>query len=362
MPMKYNDKQFSVFIGNKLRVEVFGASHASEIGVKVKGFNGKTIDAQALQEFCDRRRAKKSAYSTQRLETDKIIFENGYKNGVITGELKAVIKNAEQRSQDYQKTVKKPRPSHADFVGWSKYGDGFDYRGGGKFSGRLTAPMCIAGGIAKQLLESQGIKINAFISSIGGVKGKTYSDIDIENFNFDFADKTFPLVDDRVKADMEKAIESARLDCDSVGGKIDCVITGVPVGVGEYMFDSIEGVVSKLCFAVPAVKGIEFGSGFDIANMKGSTANDCFYYDDGVVKTQTNHNGGINGGLSNGMPITFRVAIKPTPSIAKEQRTVDLNNKQNTTIKIEGRHDACIVPRAVPVIEAVAALAIYDIL
>ncbi len=360
--MKYNDKQFSVFQGNKLRVEIFGASHASEIGVKVSGFEKNKFNEQILQDFCDRRKAKNSTYSTKRLEPDSVIFESGYENGLITGDLKAVIKNTQQRSVDYENTVKKPRPSHADFVAWSKYGDGFDYRGGGKFSGRLTAPMCIAGGIAKQILEEKGIKINAFISSIGQVNGKTYTDIDVDKFDFEFKDKNFPLLDENVKADMEKAIEIARLDCDSVGGKIDCVITGMPVGAGEYMFDSIEGVISKLCFAVPAVKGIEFGSGFDIAKMLGSTANDCMYYEDGKVKTYSNHNGGINGGLSNGMPITFRVAIKPTPSIAKEQRTVDMVNKVNTTLKIEGRHDTCIVPRAVPVIEAVAALAIYDVL
>ena len=360
--MKYNDKQFSVYNGKNLTVEIFGASHAEEIGVKVKGFNGKKFNEEKLQEFCDRRKAKKSAYSTTRLEDDKIIFESGVENGQVVGELKAVIKNSAQRSLDYEKTVKIPRPSHADFVAWSKYGDGFDYRGGGKFSGRLTAPMCIAGGIAKQLLEEKGIKINAYISSIGKVQGKTYSDFDASRFDFNYKDINFPLADDCVKVSMLKEIENARLKGDSIGGKIDCVITGVPVGTGEYMFDSIESVISHLAFAVPAVKGIEFGSGFDIASMNGSSANDCFYYDGEKVKTKTNHNGGINGGIANGMPITFRVAIKPTPSIAIEQDSVDMESKENTKLKIQGRHDACIVPRAVAVIEAITALAIYDIL
>jgi chorismate synthase len=357
--MKYNDKQFSVYNGKKLTLEIFGASHAEEIGVKVKGFEGQKFNADKLQEFCDRRRAKKSAYSTTRLEKDQIIFESGFDGEKVLGELKAVIKNGEQRSKDYEKTVKIPRPSHADFVAWSKYGDEFDYRGGGKFSGRLTAPMCIAGGIAKQILEEKGIKINAYISSIGNVKGKTYGD---GNTKINYADINFPLIDESYKESMLSVIENARSNGDSVGGKIDCVITGVPVGAGEYMFDSIESVISHLAFAVPAVKGIEFGSGFAISEMNGSEANDQYYYDGDMVKTKTNHNGGINGGIANGMPITFRVAIKPTPSIAIEQDSVDLEKKVDTKLKIQGRHDACIVPRAVPVIEAITALAIYDII
>lgn len=360
--MKFNDKQFSVYDGKNIRVEIFGASHAPEIGVKISGLNDKKFNAVRLQEFCDRRRAKKSAYSTKRLETDKIIFESGFDGEKITGELKAVIKNSEQKSSDYEKTVKIPRPSHADFVAWSKYGDGFDYRGGGKFSGRLTAPMCIAGGILKQLLEERGIKINAYISSIGGVKGKSYTDFDVESCDFNYDDINFPLIDDSVKDKMADTIENARMKGDSVGGVIECVIKGVPVGAGEYMFDSIESVISHLAFAVPAVKGIEFGSGFELSKMNGSNANDAFYFDGERVKTKTNHNGGINGGIANGMPITFRVAIKPTPSISIEQDSIDLVKKQNTKLRIEGRHDACIVPRAVPVIEAISAMAIYDIL
>ncbi len=360
--MKYNDKQISVYKGNKIKVEIFGASHAPEIGVKIVGLDGQKFCAEKLQEFCDRRRAKKSAYSTKRLEADRIIFESGFDGQKISGEIKAVIKNSEQRSSDYEKTVKVPRPSHADFVAWSKYGDGFDYRGGGKFSGRLTAPMCIAGGILKQILSEKGIEINAYISAIGNVQGKTYADYDAQRNDFKFEDINFPLIDQSVLWDMTEVIEKARATGDSVGGVIDCVITGVPVGAGEYMFDSIESVISRLAFAVPAVKGIEFGSGFAIAKMNGSSANDAFYYDQGRVKTKTNHNGGINGGMANGMPITFRVAIKPTPSISIEQDSIDMERKENTKLKIEGRHDACIVPRAVPVIEAISAMAIFDVL
>ena len=356
--MSFNDKQFSVYNGNKLKVEIFGASHAPEIGVKVKGFEGQTADFELLKNFMARRRAKQTAYSTKRLETDEVIIEKGFDGKVFDGDFKAVIKNQQQNSKDYSNLIKTPRPSHADFVAWSKYKEGFDYRGGGKFSGRLTAPMCIAGGIAKQILEKQGIKIYAYISQIGTVKGKSYRDGQTAMPKDEF----FPLLDESFKDDMMKEIEDASKNLDSVGGVIECIIEGMPVGAGEYMFDSIESVISHLAFAVPAVKGIEFGSGFEMATMRGSSANDAFYYDGEVVKTKTNHNGGINGGLSNGMPITFRVAIKPTPSIAKEQETVDLVNKKNAKIKIEGRHDACIVPRAVPVIEAISAIAIYDCL
>lgn len=361
--MSYNDKQHSVYKGRKLTVEVFGASHAPEIGVKVNGLSGNTFDRDELQKFMDRRKPKKAAFSTKRLEGDVVLFESGVCGDTIDGELKAVIKNSEQRSSDYDNVVKTPRPSHADFVAWSKYGNGFDHRGGGKFSGRLTAPMCIAGGIAKQILNKKGIQINAYLKSIGGAVGKGYDDIDQENFDYSKIDVDFPVIDNRDKEKMMAEIESARSNCDSVGGIIECVITGVPIGAGEYMFDSIESVISALAFSVPAVKGIEFGTGFKISTMRGSAANDAFYaLSDGSIKTKTNHNGGINGGMANGMPITFRVAIKPTPSIGLEQDTVDMTTKENVKLKIQGRHDACIVPRAVPVIEAISAIAVCDCL
>ena len=359
--MIFNDKEYSVFQGRKLQIEIFGASHAEKIGVKVNGLDGETIDQDALKEFMGRRRAKKFAYSTTRIESDKVIFESGFDGQVIGKDLSAIILNEQKRSSDYDNLKRVPRPSHADFVAWQKYGDGYDHRGGGKFSGRLTAPMCIVGGICKQSLLKKGIEVHSYISQIGSVKGKSYLDTDITQVHFDAMDKNFPLIDESIKPSMESVIELARLDCDSVGGIIECVITGVPVGTGEYMFDSLESVISSLAFAVPAVKGIEFGSGFSLSSMCGSVANDALYYDtDGKVKTKTNHNGGINGGMANGMPITFRVAIKPTPSIAKEQDSIDLMEKKNVKLKIQGRHDACITPRAVAVIEAIASIAIYD--
>lgn len=355
------DVQSSTYNGKKLKIEVFGGSHSPEIGVNISGLKGEKFSKEQLSAFLDRRKAKKAAYSTKRLEDDAVIFETGVLDEEIIGDVRAVIKNTKQRSSDYEKTVKIPRPAHADFVAFSKYGDTFDYRGGGKFSGRLTAPMCIAGGIAKQILDKKGIKINAFISKIGTINGKTYDDIDQQSFDESQIDKEFPVVLGSYKEKMLEQIESARMDLDSVGGVIDCVITGVPIGAGEYMFDSVEGVISTLAFAVPAVKGIEFGRGFELSSMRGSQANDAFYMDkDGCVRTKTNNNGGINGGMANGMPITFRVVIKPTPSIGKEQDSVNMDTKENVKLKIEGRHDSCIVPRAVPVIEAIAALAVYD--
>lgn len=356
-----NDVQRSVYNGRKIKLEIFGASHAPEIGVKASGLDGQTYDKAKLQEFMDRRKPKNTAFSTKRLEGDKVIVLGQAEEGKICGEFSAVIRNLEQRSKDYKNVVKTPRPAHADYVAWTKYGDTFDYRGGGKFSGRMTAPMCIAGGICKQILEKKGIEINAYLYSIGNTQGKGYKDVDCQSFDFNSIDKEFPVLCPTDKDKMMAEIEDARSNCDSVGGVIECVIKGVPVGSGEYMFDSIESVISNLVFAVPAVKGIEFGSGFDISRMRGSEANDSFYYDDkGSVKTKTNHNGGINGGMANGMPITFRVAIKPTPSIGKEQDTINLESKTNVKLKIEGRHDSCIVPRAVPVIEAISAIAIFD--
>ncbi len=358
--MKFDDKEYSIYRGSRIDVEVFGASHSEEIGVCVLGFGNEKVDLEKLQEFVDRRKAKNTAYSTKRLEADKIEIQRGFKNGTIRGKFRAVIKNTCQKSKDYEHLIKTPRPAHADYVAYMKYGDKFDYRGGGKFSGRLTAPMCIAGGICKQILEEKGITINAYISQIGDIKGVSYKDTDIEKIDLNNLDKEFPLLDSAKKEEMLLAIENARKDLDSLGGVIECVIKGVPVGTGEYMFDSIESKISHLMFGVPAVKGIEFGLGFDLAKMKGSSANDAFYYDNGIVKTKTNNNGGINGGIANGMPITFRVVIKPTPSIAKEQDTINLVTKENVKIKIEGRHDSCITPRAVPVIEAISAIAIFD--
>ena len=364
--MQCSDNQKSIFKGNKISVEVFGASHAEKMGVKLSGLDGKTFDKKSVDQLLKRRAPNTSAYSTTRKEPDTVVYESGATldgdHIQINGDLTATIYNTNQRSTDYSKTYKKPRPGHADFVGYTKYGDGFDYRGGGKFSGRMTAPICIAGAICKELLQKRGIKINAYLSQIGAIKGKCYNDIDVETFDFDNMDKSFPTIDGEEAKAMLSFIENARQRGDSVGGVIECVITGVDAGVGEFMFDSIEGQISRLAFSIPAVKGVEFGTGFYLSSLSGSSANDSFIISGGKVKTKTNHNGGINGGISNGMPITFRVAIKPTPSIAIEQDTVDLQTMQPCKIQITGRHDACIAPRAVACIEAIAAIAIYDMI
>ena len=362
----FNDNNHSVYDGKKLRIEVYGASHAQEIGVMVDGFeNGDTYSQEELLSFLSRRRASNQNFSTTRIEADLPIVLSGAKDGVLDGKtFKAVVKNQNTKSADYGNLVKVPRPSHADYVGWAKYGDGFDYRGGGKFSGRMTVALCIVGGICKQLLQKQGITVTAYLQSIGNVNGASYKSYEPykSGAKIEVKDNSFPLLDDGVKDKMLLEIENAKMDCDSVGGKIECVVQGMPIGVGEFMFDSIEGAISRLAFAVPAVKGIEFGTGFDLTKMLGSAANDQFDVKDGKVFTTTNHNGGINGGISNGMDIAFGVAIKPTPSISKKQNSINLETLQREELVIKGRHDTCITVRAVPVIEAITAIAIYDLI
>ena len=348
----------------KIQFNIFGASHAESVGVSLVGVGfGEKVDLDELQTFVDRRKANASVYSTTRTEPDKIIVESGIENGVTTGgEIVARILNTNTRKSDYSKHRVCPRPSHADYVAAVKYGMDRDFSGGGRFSGRMTAPMCIAGGVAIQILKSRGVERGAYIQSIGGVSGKGYkfSIPDKEDVMSAHSD-AFPLLDSSFKGEMEREIEMARADGDSCGGVVECCIFGLPCGCGSPLQDSIESEISKNIFAIPGVKGIEFGSGFDISTMRGSDANDEFYFDEnGIVKTATNHSGGINGGIANGMPITFRVAFRPVPSISKTQRTVNLETNENVEISIKGRHDACFVPRAVPVVEAMAALAIIN--
>ena len=351
-------------IDGKIRFRIFGSSHSEEIGVSLEGVGfGEQIDVGELHAFVNRRKARAATYSTSRMEPDEIIIESGIENGCTTGgEIVAKIKNQNVRRGDYGQLKNCPRPSHADYAAIKKYGDGYDISGGGKFSGRMTAPLCIAGGVAKQILKRKGVSVFAYVQSIGGVHGKSYRDVEISEDRFcAFSDEPFPLLDDEYRPAMDRAIEKAATEGDSVGGVVECVIFGVPAGSGEPLAGSIESEISRLLFAVPAVKGVEFGAGFFLSDMRGSTANDEFYFDENEeVRTYTNNNGGINGGLANGMPVTFRVAFKPAPSIAKKQRTVNLKTGENVTIEIKGRHDACFVPRAVPAVEAAAALAIIN--
>lgn len=324
-------------IGNTYRFTIFGQSHAPAIGVTIEGLPaGTAIDMEALSAFMARRAPGQNKYSTARKEADKPEFISGLTNGLSCGSpLTAVIYNSDTRSGDYSNLEFVPRPGHADYPAMVKYGPGRDYAGGGQFSGRLTAPLCIAGGIALQMLAKMGITVSAHIVSIAG---------------------------ETEESAMYAAIDRAREEGDSVGGVIECVAEGVPAGIGEPMFDGLENRVARTVFGIPAVKGIEFGAGFAAAGMRGSENNDEFYFDGEKVKTYTNNCGGILGGISNGMPIVFRAAVKPTPSIAKEQRSVDMSTKSDTTISVQGRHDPCIVPRAVPCMEAAMAVALYDLI
>ena len=344
----------SVYTGN-LTVAIFGQSHAPAIGVTIDGLPaGLPVDLDALQQFLRRRAPGQNAWSTPRKEADAPEILCGLSNGRTCGApLTAIIRNTNTRSGDYDNLRDTPRPGHADYTAQMKFSGAQDVAGGGHFSGRLTAPLCIAGGICLQLLETQGVTIRARIVSVGAVT-------DDSPFLSPVGEKAFPAVSDAAAAAMQAEIAAARADGDSVGGVIECVVEGLPAGVGDPMFGGLENLISRAIFAIPAVKGIEFGAGFAAARMRGSENNDPFRVENGVVVTETNHCGGILGGISDGMPIVFRAAFKPTPSIARQQRSVSLGQMENKTLVIQGRHDPCIVPRAVPCVEAAAAIAVLD--
>lgn len=347
----------SSFIGQRLRLSIFGQSHSEAIGMTLDGLPaGIPVDLEKLQQFLNRRAPGRNDWSTPRKEEDRPEFLCGLKDGFTCGApLTAIIHNGNTRPKDYSQLKITPRPGHADYTAEIKFRGYQDYSGGGHFSGRLTAPLCIAGGILKQALKSRGVTVDARIKAIAGI-------VDNSPFAASVAEKEFPVVDDMIGAQMREAIAQARAEGDSVGGVIECVARGLPVGIGEPMFDGLENQIARAVFAVPAVKGIEFGAGFEAASLRGSENNDAFCVIDDRIETATNHAGGILGGISNGMPVVFRVAVKPTPSIAKEQQSVNLNSMELSAVRIEGRHDPCIVPRAVPVIEAAAAIAITDLL
>ena len=352
----------SSMMGNKIKISVFGQSHSKAIGVVVDGLPaGKKIDMEKVMAFMSRRAPGRNAYSTKRFETDKPEILSGLVNDATCGApLCMVIYNENQNSADYENVMDAPRPSHADYSAYIKY-DGFnDVSGGGHFSGRLTAPLCFAGAVCMQILEDMGVEIQAHIQKIKNV----YDDkIDFVNIGrWDTASKEFPVINDEKGKLMMAEIEKARENGDSVGGVIECAVTGVKAGFGEPMFDGIENMLAKNIFGIPAVKGIEFGNGFSATDIYGSENNDNFCIENGEIKTTTNNAGGINGGITNGMPIVFRTAIKPTPSIYKEQNSVSLADKTEKKLQIQGRHDPCIVQRAVPVVEAVAAITILDII
>ena len=350
--------------GNKIRVGIFGQSHGKAIGVTIHGLPaGEEIDLDELQAFMERRRGGKNAMSTSRAEADKPQFLSGLENGMTCGApLCAVIENANTRSGDYDALKYKPRPGHADYTAFVKWNGEADMRGGGHFSGRLTAPLCVAGGIAKQILARRGIYIGAHLSAVAGIEDERFPVFPENELFEEIAAKPFPVIDDARGEEMISAILAAKEDGDSVGGIIECAAIGLPAGLGEPMFGGVENRIAAAIFGIPAIKGIEFGAGFAASAMRGSENNDPFCIEGGEIKTETNNCGGILGGITNAMPVVFRAAVKPTPSIAKRQTTVDLESLSETALEIKGRHDPCIAQRAVSVVEAVAAIVLLDMI
>lgn len=353
------------YLGEHIHVSVFGQSHSPAIGVVVDGLPaGERVDMEELGRFLKRRAPGQNATSTPRKEADLPQFLSGLVDDVTCGApLAALIENTNTRSQDYAQLRDKPRPGHADFTAQVKYGGFQDVAGGGHFSGRLTAPLCIAGGICLQILKRRGIEVAAHIASIAAEADRPFDPMGESVETLDALKRApFPVLDEKAGERMRKAILQAKEEGDSVGGIVECLVAGAPAGLGEPMFGGMENRLAAALFGIPAVKGVEFGAGFGVATMRGSENNDPFTVKDGKLVTETNHAGGILGGITNGMPLVFRLAVKPTPSIAKQQQTVSLSKKQVEELVVTGRHDPCIVPRAVPVVEAVTALVLTDLL
>jgi len=341
--------------GENLRLTIFGQSHSPAIGMTLEGIPaGNRIDMEALRKFLTRRAPGGASWSTPRKEADIPEFLGGLVDDTTCGApLAAIIHNTNTKSSDYEELKRVPRPGHADLTAQIKYGGYQDVSGGGHFSGRLTAPMCIAGGICRQLLAKEGISVMARVYSVGDIT-------DSGELSWPLDDKFFPVVNDAQGEKMKELIDTVRSEGDSVGGVIECVVTGLPVGLGDPMFDGMENRIAQIVFGIPAVKGLEFGAGFEVSKKKGSENNDPYRVVDGKIVAESNNAGGILGGITNGMPIVFRAAFKPTPSIAKEQKSVDMKTVKDETLEVKGRHDPCIVVRAVPVVEAAAAIACYD--
>ena len=350
---------------NHIELTIFGESHGKAIGIVIGNLpSGIHIDEQEIAKDMKRRAPGQNLMSTARKEADRVEIISGLQDGITTGApLTGIIYNRDQHSKDYSLLKSHMRPGHSDYPAYVKYHGHNDVRGGGHFSGRITAPIVFAGNIAKQILKQKGLRVGAHILSIGSIQDKKFD----MNINDDILDalleKPYPTLDNGVFSKMEETILQARRDLNSVGGKVECVALHVPAGIGEPFFDSLESHLSSLMFSIPAVKSVSFGDGDVIDTMYGDEANDEYYYDEqGIVKTMTNHNGGITGGISNGMPITVTVSFKPTPSIAKKQNTINVETKENVELEIKGRHDPCIVQRAVVVVEAMMALGILDMM
>lgn len=351
--------------GSNIKISIFGESHGNAIGINIDGLpSGFEIDMEKVHLEMERRAPGKNELSTARKEADLPEILSGFFEGKTTGTpLCAIIRNSDTRSKDYSKTKDFMRPGHADYTGYERYNGFNDYRGGGHFSGRITAPLVFAGAICKQILEDKGIFIGAHISSIKDIKDEAFNEINISKEELDNLRKMeLPLINKSLEDNIRHTIMQAKYDGNSVGGTIECAVIGIDSGVGNPFFDSVESILAHLMFSIPAIKGIEFGKGFDITKLYGSEANDEYYYDGDLVKTKTNNNGGVLGGISSGMPILFKVAVKPTASILKEQNTIDIKEKKDAKFRIEGRHDPCIVQRALPVVEAVTAIGILDLI
>ncbi|MGE4277223.1 MAG: chorismate synthase [Lawsonibacter sp.] len=355
----------SSYLGKNLHVSLFGQSHSQAIGVCIDGLPaGEAVDLEKLDSFLQRRAPGRDATATPRKEGDTPRILCGLVDGVTCGApLAAVIENTNTRSQDYERLRDVPRPGHADYTAQVRYGGFQDVAGGGHFSGRLTAPLCIAGGIALQILERRGIQVAAHIRSVADVEDRPFDpNGEPEKLLSGLKTADFPVLDVAAGKNMRTAILAARAEGDSVGGVVECMAIGLPAGVGDPMFGGMESRLATAIFGIPAVKGVEFGAGFQAARLRGSQNNDPFTLADGRVAASTNHAGGILGGITSGMPVVFRAAFKPTPSIAKKQTSVSLSRMEPETLVVTGRHDPCIVPRAVPVVEGATALVLLDAL
>jgi chorismate synthase len=355
----------SSVICDKIKVSIFGESHGEAIGCVIDGLPaGVKLDMDKIYKDMARRAPGKDKTATPRLEKDIPHILSGVLNDTTTGAPLAMeIQNTNTRSGDYGNLMTVPRPSHSDYPAYVKYNGFNDVRGGGHFSGRLTAPLVFAGAVAKQILEQKGVKIGAHIKRVGSVEDDK---IDMNNISEELLEnlsqKSFSTISSDAENKMRDEIESYRMDQNSVGGEIECVALGLPVGVGGNMFDTVESKLASILFGVPAVKGVQFGIGFDFAKANASSVNDEYEIKDSKVSLCSNNNGGVLGGMTTGAPLVVSVAIKPTPSISKEQRSVNLQTMENETLVIKGRHDPCIVPRAVPVVESAVALGLLDLM
>lgn len=350
--------------GKNIIVSIWGGSHEPAIGVDIQGLPaGTKINMNELQNFLKRRAPGNNPFSTKRKEADIPVPTGGLTSDHVIKDSKVSFKieNTDTRSGDYRALRNVPRPGHADYTARLRYGDDLNMAGGGPFSARMTAPLCIAGGIALQILKQNGIEIGAHIYSAAGIFDTPFDPVNVTpEVLTSLKEKEFPVLSKEAGDNMADAIIRAKEELDSVGGIVECCALGLPAGIGGAMYDGLESQLAPVLFGIPAVKGVEFGAGFSAAGLKGSENNDPFYYDNGEVKTKTNNHGGILGGITTGMPLIVRTAFKPTPSISLEQDSVDLEKKENTKLTIQGRHDPCVAVRAVPIVEAALALGILD--